>query len=105
LFEYDNANLVFTDEAISEVAKEAIRCKTGARGLRTIIESTLLETMYTLPDTRDSLRTVVIDKAVIAEKAKPQIRIEKATIKEKKPKKETEKKLDNLSANEQKEAN
>ncbi len=105
LFEYDNANLVFTDEAISEVAKEAIRCKTGARGLRTIIESTLLETMYTLPDTRDSLRTVVIDKAVIAEKAKPQIRIEKATMKEKKPKKETEKKLDNSSANEQKEAN
>lgn len=105
LFEYDNANLVFTDEAISEVAKEAIRCKTGARGLRTIIESTLLETMYTLPDTRDSLRTVVIDKAVIAEKAKPQIRIEKATIKEKKPKKETEKKLDNSSADEQKEAN
>ena len=105
LFEYDNANLVFTDEAISEVAKEAIRCKTGARGLRTIIESTLLETMYTLPDTRDSLRTVVIDKAVIADKAKPQIRIEKATIKEKKPKKETEKKLDNSTADEQKEAN
>jgi len=105
LFEYDNANLVFTDEAISEVAKEAIRCKTGARGLRTIIESTLLETMYTLPDTRDSLRTVVIDKSVIAEKAKPQIRIEKATMKEKKPKKETEKKLDNSSTDEQKEAN
>ena len=92
LFEYDNANLVFTDEAISEVAKEAIRCKTGARGLRTIIESTLLETMYTLPDTRDSLRTVVIDKAVIADKAKPHISVEKTPISERKNKKQNEKK-------------
>ncbi len=105
LFEYDNANLVFTDEAVAEIAKEAIRCKTGARGLRTIIESTLLETMYTLPDTRDSVRTVVIDKAVISDKAKPQIRIEKAQLSERKTKKSVEKKLDNSSEEIHKEAN
>ncbi len=79
LFEFDNANLVFTDEAISEIAKESLRCKTGARGLRTIIENALLDTMYTIPDSKEHLRTVIIDKSVIAEKAKPQVKIEKAT--------------------------
>jgi ATP-dependent Clp protease ATP-binding subunit ClpX len=67
LFEFDNANLMFTDEAISEIAKEALRCKTGARGLRTIIENALLDTMYTIPDSKEHLRTVIIDKSVITE--------------------------------------
>jgi ATP-dependent Clp protease ATP-binding subunit ClpX len=78
LFELDNANLVFTDEAIHAIAKEAIKHKTGARGLRSIIEGILLETMYTIPNSKDDLRTVIIDEATVMQKGSPQIRIEKA---------------------------
>ena len=77
LFELDNANLVFTDEAIGAIAREAIKNKTGARGLRSIIESILLETMYSIPNSKDDLRTVIIDEATIKHKHNPQIKIEK----------------------------
>lgn len=77
LFEFDNANLVFSDEAILAVVKEAIKKKTGARGLRSVIENALLETMYTIPDTKDTICTVTIDKSVITDGTKPHIKIEK----------------------------
>ncbi len=78
LFELDNANLVFTDEAVAEIAKQALRCKTGARGLRAILEGILLDTMYSIPDTKNEVRTVTIDKSVIINKSKPHIKVEKA---------------------------
>ncbi|HIO51895.1 MAG TPA: ATP-dependent Clp protease ATP-binding subunit ClpX, partial [Pelagibacteraceae bacterium] len=49
LFEFDNVQLIFKDDAISEIAKKAIHKKTGARGLRSIIEYLLLKTMFKLP--------------------------------------------------------
>tara|TARA_B100000965_G_scaffold179573_1_gene149766 strand:- start:522 stop:1775 length:1254 start_codon:yes stop_codon:yes gene_type:complete len=61
LFEFENVSLEFKDEAISEIAKKAISKKTGARGLRSILESILLKTMFELPDMEDVIK-VTIDK-------------------------------------------
>ena len=61
LFEFENVGLEFKDEAISEIAKKAISKKTGARGLRSILESILLKTMFELPDMEDVIK-VTIDK-------------------------------------------
>ncbi|MEQ6411674.1 ATP-dependent Clp protease ATP-binding subunit ClpX, partial [Salmonella enterica subsp. enterica serovar Enteritidis] len=49
LFEMENIELTFADEALGAVARKAIERKTGARGLRSILESILLETMFDLP--------------------------------------------------------
>jgi len=59
LLELDNVQLVFTDEALRAVAKEAMRQKTGARGLRTIVERVLLDVMYEIPGRDDVARCVV----------------------------------------------
>jgi ATP-dependent Clp protease ATP-binding subunit ClpX len=64
LFEFENVGLEFKDEAISEIAKKAITKKTGARGLRSILESILLKTMFELPDMEDVIK-VTIDKASV----------------------------------------
>ena len=61
LFEFENVDLVFKDEAISEIAKKAISKKTGARGLRSILENILLKTMFELPDMEDIIK-VTVDK-------------------------------------------
>lgn len=70
LFEMEQVNLTFKDEALTLVAQKAIERKTGARGLRSILETILLETMYELPDT-NSVEQVVIGPEVIEGKAKP----------------------------------
>jgi ATP-dependent Clp protease ATP-binding subunit ClpX len=70
LFEMENVNLTFQDEALSMIARKAIDRKTGARGLRSIMEGILLETMYDLPGL-DSVEQVVIGPEVIEGKAKP----------------------------------
>jgi len=62
LFEFENVDLEFKDEAISEIAKKAIKKKTGARGLRSILENILLKTMFELPDKEDVLK-VTVDKS------------------------------------------
>ncbi len=62
LFEFENVELEFKDEALVEIAKKAINKKTGARGLRSILESILLKTMFDLPDLEDVLK-VTIDKS------------------------------------------
>ncbi len=59
LFELDNVELVFTDDALEAAAEEAMNRKTGARGLRTIIEETLLDVMYEVPSRRDVVKCVV----------------------------------------------
>ncbi len=64
LFALDKVELIFTPEALSEVAREALQLKTGARALRGIIEETLLEAMYELPS-RKSLQHCVIDAEAI----------------------------------------
>lgn len=60
LFEIDNVDLSFRKEALTEIAKQAIKRKTGARGLRSILENILLNTMFELPDA--DLEKVIIDE-------------------------------------------
>ena len=70
LFEMENVDLLFEDSALRAVAKRALERNTGARGLRSILENILLETMYDLP-TRTDVGTVVVNEAVINDKAAP----------------------------------
>lgn len=70
LFEMEGVELEFTPEAYSAVARRAMERKTGARGLRSILESTLLDTMYDLPSL-DSVSKVIIDEGVIKGETEP----------------------------------
>jgi ATP-dependent Clp protease ATP-binding subunit ClpX len=72
LFEMENAELEFRDDALLAVARKAMARKTGARGLRTILESTLLDIMYDLPS-MDGVSKVVVDDAVIDGDTQPYI--------------------------------
>jgi ATP-dependent Clp protease ATP-binding subunit ClpX len=64
LFEFEEVNLEFKDEAIVEIAKKAISKKTGARGLRSILENILLKTMFELPDMENVIKVTVDSSAV-----------------------------------------
>ncbi|SEA69541.1 ATP-dependent Clp protease ATP-binding subunit ClpX [Rubrimonas cliftonensis] len=70
LFEMESVKLSFTKEALKAVARRAIERKTGARGLRSILEDVLLESMFNLPDL-DGVEEVVVNEEVIDGKAKP----------------------------------
>jgi len=70
LFEMEDCELEFRDEALHAVAKKAMERKTGARGLRSILEKVLLDTMYDLP-TLEGLSKAIIDADVINDKSKP----------------------------------
>jgi len=72
LFEMEGAELEFRDDALRAVATRAMQRKTGARGLRTILEGILLDTMYDLPSLRNA-RKVVIDEAVVTGETRPYI--------------------------------
>ncbi len=72
LFNMDNVKLTLTDEALLAIAKLAIERKTGARGLRAIMEEILMEWMYELPDDKD-VTEIVIDEKVVNKKAKPKL--------------------------------
>ena len=69
LFDIDNVELSFRDEALKEIAKQAIKRKTGARGLRSIMEELLMETMFGLPN--DDLEKVIIDEKTVKSKTDP----------------------------------
>jgi ATP-dependent Clp protease ATP-binding subunit ClpX len=62
LFEFENVELDFKEEALKEIAKKAISKKTGARGLRSILESILLKTMFELPELENVLK-ITVDKS------------------------------------------
>ena len=64
LFEFEEVKLEFQDEAIIEIAKKAISKKTGARGLRSILENILLKTMFELPDMENVIKVTVDSSAV-----------------------------------------
>ena len=70
LFEFENANLIFKDDAVLEIAKKAINKKTGARGLRSIIEAILLKTMFKLPAMND-IDEVIVNSAVVKKNNEP----------------------------------
>ncbi len=70
LFDMEDIKLTFTEEALSAVAKKAIERKTGARGLRSIMEDTLLDTMFELPGT-EGIEEIVVNEEVVKSSAKP----------------------------------
>ena len=70
LFELENVTLKFTDGAIRAVAKLSMERKSGARGLRSILENTMLEVMYDVPSQRD-IKECVISEEVVTNKEKP----------------------------------
>ncbi len=70
MLELDKVELEFTEEALLAISKEAIERKTGARGLRSIIESTMLEMMFELPSREDIVKCIVT-KETITDKATP----------------------------------
>ncbi|PKP98744.1 MAG: ATP-dependent Clp protease ATP-binding subunit ClpX [Alphaproteobacteria bacterium HGW-Alphaproteobacteria-13] len=70
LFDLEEVALTFTDDALVAVAKKAIERKTGARGLRSIVEAILLDTMFDLPDLTDVIE-IVVDKDVVEGRKDP----------------------------------
>jgi ATP-dependent Clp protease ATP-binding subunit ClpX len=70
LFEFDEVGLRFTDGALRAVAKKALEQKSGARGLRAILESAMLEIMYEIPS-RDDVEECVINEEVIQQGTSP----------------------------------
>ncbi len=86
LFEMENTKLTFTPEALTEIAKQAIVRKTGARGLRSIMEKMLMDTMYEIPD-MDDVEEVVLSGETVKDGAKP-LYVRSDTKKKKKADKE-----------------
>jgi ATP-dependent Clp protease ATP-binding subunit ClpX len=76
LFEFEGVTLRFTDDSLGAIAKEALKRKTGARGLRSILEDVMLETMYELPSQTD-IKECVITEGVILGRERPILVYEK----------------------------
>jgi ATP-dependent Clp protease ATP-binding subunit ClpX len=70
LFEFEDVELEFKTEAIQEIAKKAIFKKTGARGLRSILENILLKTMFELPDMEGVIK-VTVDRSAVKGSSEP----------------------------------
>ena len=70
MLEMDGVKLTITDDGLREIAKKAVERKTGARGLRSILEKILLGPMFEAPEKQD-LAEIVIDKDVVAGKKAP----------------------------------
>jgi ATP-dependent Clp protease ATP-binding subunit ClpX len=70
LFDMEGKKLEFTEDALAAIAKKAIERKTGARGLRSIMENMLMDTMYEMPD-KDDVEKVVVNKEVIDDNKPP----------------------------------
>jgi ATP-dependent Clp protease ATP-binding subunit ClpX len=78
LFEMEDVELDIREDALSEIAKKAIERKTGARGLRSILEHILMETMYKVPS-EESLNKVVLDGSVVKGESEPLMVYEKTS--------------------------
>ena len=72
LFALDGIELTFTDEALDEIVKKTEKLKTGARGLRRILETAMLDIMYAAPDEKEKLKEIVITPEVITSGKEPQ---------------------------------
>ena len=70
IFRFEGVKLIFKEEALLEIAKKAITKKTGARGLRTILESLLLKTMFDLPS-QENVKEVIVDRSVVLNEKEP----------------------------------
>ncbi len=82
LFKLDGSKLTFKDNALKEIALKAVRKKTGARGLRSILENILLKTMYDLPS-QDNVEEVIVDASAVKGHSQPIIVHSKAENKSK----------------------
>jgi ATP-dependent Clp protease ATP-binding subunit ClpX len=80
MFEMENVKLTFTDEALKAIAQKAIVRKTGARGLRAIMEEALLDLMYEVPDHHDLSEIVIDDKVINDGKAPKFIHTRKKAV-------------------------
>lgn len=72
LFSLDDVELTFTDEALEAVARQALERKTGARGLRAILESALMDIMFNLPSQQD-YKKCIVTKEVVEQGAQPEL--------------------------------
>ncbi|WP_023648637.1 ATP-dependent Clp protease ATP-binding subunit ClpX [Candidatus Pelagibacter ubique] len=82
LFKLDGAKLTFKENALKEIAHKAIRKKTGARGLRSILENILLKTMYDLPS-QENIEEVIVDAGAAKGQSQPIIVHSKDAVKSK----------------------
>ena len=73
LFKMENVQLTLTEEACHEIAKQALKRKTGARGLRSIMENLLMDLMYSIPGQKN-VKEIIIDADVVLGKKKPKIK-------------------------------
>ena len=80
-FAMDNIELEFTDDALTAIAAKALERDTGARGLRSVVENTVLDIMYELPS-RPEIRKCIITKEVIEENADPILEIDEQSLDE-----------------------
>ena len=65
MFEFEDVELRFSDEALKAVAKEALKRNVGARGLRIILEELMLDLMYTIPSQREIQECVITEDTVV----------------------------------------
>jgi ATP-dependent Clp protease ATP-binding subunit ClpX len=72
LFGFDGVDLKFTEKALKAIAQQALRRKTGARGLRSVIEESMLDVMFEIPS-KGNVKEVIVDEKTIDEKAPPKI--------------------------------
>lgn len=79
LLEFDEVELEFEEEALVEIAKQAIERKTGARGLRSIIENIMLDVMYDLPS-REDIKKCIITKEAVIDNLTPKLLLEDGTV-------------------------
>ncbi len=85
LFEYDNCELEFEEEALKAIAKKALERKTGARGLRAIIESAITDAMFEIPS-RDDVVKCIVTEDMIESGSKPELIINPDARPQRKPK-------------------
>ncbi len=83
LFKMDNVELEIEKEALEVIAEKALEIKTGARGLRGILESTMTDVMFEIPS-RDDIKKCVITKDTIINKSEPKLVLTKKTVSDKK---------------------
>ena len=84
LFKYEDVELKFTDDALKEIAKKALDRKTGARGLRGVIEDAMLNIMYEIPS-KANVKECIINAEVIRKESEPQLVTGKGPAGSKKP--------------------
>jgi ATP-dependent Clp protease ATP-binding subunit ClpX len=77
-FDFEKVKLDFTDEALKAIAQEAMRRRTGARGLRSILEEVMLDTMYELPS-RSDIQECLITEEVVTERQQPALHYKQAS--------------------------